>query len=101
MEGADGLSEGIGQGVDGGVVSGEEKEEGETGSVQDIPELEKPGGGGQAQNEEADKPGNDYGAEFIDVAGASGHVRVDIGVEDIEVVGRIKDGGGQETKEEV
>lgn len=81
--------------MDGGVVSGEEKEEGETGGVEDIPELEEPGRGGWAQDEKADKPGNEYGAEFVDVAGTSAHVRVDVGVEDIEVISRIKDGGGQ------
>jgi hypothetical protein len=63
--------------------------------------LEEPGGSCPSEHNEADEPGDDNGPELIETAGTSVHVRVDPGVEDIEVVGRIEDGGGQEAKEEV
>jgi hypothetical protein len=87
--------------MDKGVVGGDEKEEAETERIDDIPELEEPGSGSLSVDDEADEPGDDDRREFVEVSGASAHVPVNVRVQDIEVIGRIKDGGGQETKEEV
>lgn len=101
VEGADGLAQARGQGVEEGVDGSEGEEDAEAGAIQYEPELENPGSSGLSVDGEADEPGDDNGPEFVEMTGAATHIRVDVGIEDIEVVGGIEYDGGQEADKKV
>ena len=100
MEGAHRLAEGQGKVMDDRIVQREDHQDADARGIERVPEVSKPGGGDPAENQEADQPGENQRAKFIDMAHAAAHAGIDIRIKDVKIVSGIENGRCEEAEEE-